>query len=243
MALLVLAGTASASRPASEGELIEFEVAAKDSPEVSQQYPLNLTNARVSTVGPWAIATFNLYLGKGEDDTALGIFRKRESEPWELVRVNSEYCVGPITSALGMPPPVGHDLGLTDCPRPSRQAPTKVLVARGACFPDVFTYRPHSIGISCDRTLSLKGIHWKSYGGRIALGKGTARTQGCTPSCANGPVPLVPVTIRLSKVVTCEGRRLYARMFYRLSGRVPPGFLRHSSLPMLARNEFEEPLC
>jgi hypothetical protein len=127
--------------------------------------------------------------------------------------------------------------------QPAAVQKRRVLVARGACARTVFAYRPHTIGISCDRTFSLRAIHWTSYGGSVALGRGRARTQGCTPACANGRVRMLPVRIRLSKVVTCGGRQFYAHMHYRLRGRLLPGFRRQDTLSMIATNEFGEALC
>lgn len=121
--------------------------------------------------------------------------------------------------------------------------PDRAVVARSACFPVDFVYRPHRFGISCDRTMSIRGIRWRRYGGQVAIGLGVARTQGCEPSCANGEVRWPAVTIRLHKLVRCGGRPVYAQLTYRLHGRIIRGFLRKTTLPMIERDDYGEPAC
>lgn len=123
------------------------------------------------------------------------------------------------------------------------RSPDRALVARSACYPTEFVYRPHAFGISCDRTMSIRGLRWKRYGKPVAVGKGIARTQGCEPSCANGEVRWLRVTVRLHRLVRCGGRPIYARLTYRLHGRIIHGFRRTATSRMIATNEYGEPTC
>lgn len=134
-------------------------------------------------------------------------------------------------------------LGLFSAPSGAETANGKVLVASSACFPVEFVYRPHRFGISCDATLSFRDIHWQTYGGAFAVGHGIARTQGCDPDCAEGEVRLLKVTVKLSKVVSCGGRRIYAHLWFRIHGNLIPGFVRQAQERMIATNEFGEPTC
>ncbi|MBV8064283.1 MAG: hypothetical protein JOY73_02015 [Actinobacteria bacterium] len=74
--------------------------------------------------------------------------------------------------------------------------------------------RPASIIVACaDANFYVDHIRWSSWGAAGAVGKGTAHRNDCTPNCAAGHFHASPVTVRLSKVVTCvKGRREFARI-------------------------------
>lgn len=105
----------------------------------------------------------------------------------------------------------------------------EILLANG-CAHTNLEFRPHAIGISCDRTFKFYGIHWKRWGRPEAIGVGHARLQGCTPACANGEVTRPRAKIRLTHVVAFEGILMYARLTYALIGPLPEGYRGHRGI-------------
>jgi hypothetical protein len=93
--------------------------------------------------------------------------------------------------------------------------------------------RPISLQLTADGTLSVERIQWNSWGGPAATGNGTALFHGCTPNCAAAPTHEAVVSIRLSDVRTCHGKRYYAGVTLRLtSGRLlDQSFLQRSWSP------------
>jgi hypothetical protein len=93
--------------------------------------------------------------------------------------------------------------------------------------------RPKSLSLSADGTLEVSKIHWTSWGGRAAVGRGEAEYHGCTPYCGTAPVHHAPVMIRLSNVRVCSGRAFYTHVRLTLaSGQLlDPVFLRISWTP------------
>lgn len=81
--------------------------------------------------------------------------------------------------------------------------------------------RPSSLQLTGDGTLSVEKVQWTSWGGPTAAGSGSALYHGCTPNCAAAPTHAAVVSIRLSDIRACGGRRYYAGLTLTLpSGRL-----------------------
>jgi uncharacterized protein YceK len=93
--------------------------------------------------------------------------------------------------------------------------------------------RPISLQLTADGTLSVERVQWDSWGGPTARGSGSALFHGCIPNCAAAPTHAAVVSIRLSDVRTCGGKRYYAGVTLRLSsGRLlDQSFLQRSWSP------------
>jgi hypothetical protein len=72
--------------------------------------------------------------------------------------------------------------------------------------------RPDELSLSADGTLEVEGVTWGPWGGARATGSGTAEYHGCSPSCAAARTHHAPVTITLSNVRTCKGRKYYTHV-------------------------------
>ena len=118
----------------------------------------------------------------------------------------------------------------------------KIFVRRGIVSTQ-FAYRPHAIGLSGDGTFYLYNIHWRHWGKKNATGMGRAYTRGCMPACANGRVFTPRAKVRLTRVVKCEGRYIFARLCFSLDGHVPTGYRHHGVYSMRPTNEIGEPAC
>lgn len=103
--------------------------------------------------------------------------------------------------------------------------------------------RPHEILLAEDGTLSLYAIHYETYGGATATATGRGYTRGCTPDCAQGKVRRPRATIRLSQRIQCEGKLIYARLQYSLTGPIPSGFKRRATYDLRPLDEGGKPLC
>jgi hypothetical protein len=100
-------------------------------------------------------------------------------------------------------------------PQPSTPATTTRPAATGA--PAYFqgavgdpAQRPGALELTADGTLSVGHVQWTSWGGPDATGTGNASYHGCTPNCAQAPVHTALVSVHLSRVRTCGGRRYYS---------------------------------
>jgi hypothetical protein len=68
--------------------------------------------------------------------------------------------------------------------------------------------RPASIVVACaDANFYVDHLRWKAWGARVATAAGTAHQNDCKPNCAAGHFRTFPLTVRLSRVVTCVRRR------------------------------------
>ena len=82
--------------------------------------------------------------------------------------------------------------------------------------------RPASVVIACaDGNFYFKGIRWRSWGATGAAGSGTAVLNDCTPYCAAGHFHSYAATIRLSRPLTCKGRREFSAISWRFRGTKP----------------------
>jgi hypothetical protein len=93
--------------------------------------------------------------------------------------------------------------------------------------------RPSSLQLTGDGTLAVEQVQWTSWGGPTATGSGNALYHGCTPNCAAAPTHAAVVSIRLSNIRSCKGRRYYAGLTLTLSsGRLlDEGFVQRSWSP------------
>ena len=81
--------------------------------------------------------------------------------------------------------------------------------------------RPGALELTADGTLSVERVQWSSWGGAQATGTGSALYHGCNPNCAQAPTHTALVSIRLSQIRVCGGRRFYSGVTLRLnSGRL-----------------------
>jgi hypothetical protein len=117
-----------------------------------------------------------------------------------------------------------------DAPAP----PPHVFVTRSLTEGTAF-YRPRRFLLSADGSFGVGAVKWLAYGGAAATATGRAFVDDCDPDCAHGRFMRPRAKLRLSKVVECGGRALYARLSYRLLGPVPAGLPRRGSLSMLPR--------
>jgi hypothetical protein len=74
--------------------------------------------------------------------------------------------------------------------------------------------RPAGITIACgDGNFWINRLTWKTWRGGSAVAIGVGHLSDCNPYCAAGHVHAEKITIRLSRVVTCGGRRpLFSRV-------------------------------
>jgi hypothetical protein len=103
---------------------------------------------------------------------------------------------------------------------PATTTTTVTLPPRPVYFQGVVggvAIRPRTLELTGDGTLSVEQVQWSSWGGPAALGTGNALYHGCTPNCAAAPTHAAVVSVRLSNVRTCRGRRYYAGVSLRLS--------------------------
>ena len=117
------------------------------------------------------------------------------------------------------------------------------ILVRADVVSNGLTYRPHALQLSGDGTFYIYGIRWQGYGGKVASGPGRAYVRGCTPYCAVGKVFHPKATVRLSRVIECEGHRIYAHLRYAVRGRIPSGFRRHGAYSLLPTDEVGKPTC
>lgn len=145
-----------------------------------------------------------------------------------------------ITVPMDQPhPPTSTPPATTTAPPP---APERVLVTR-ALGEDKLYFRPHSFLLSADGTFGVGKVQWKSYGGGAATASGRAFANDCIPNCAAGHFSRPPATLRLSKIVTCQGQPVYSRLHYALTGPLPKGLPRQGGFPMLPAGEDGKPDC
>ena len=69
---------------------------------------------------------------------------------------------------------------------------------------------PRFLSLTADGTLEVSSVHWSRWGGSVALGRGQAEYHGCTPSCAAAKPHYARVTVKLSRIRVCSGRRYYS---------------------------------
>jgi hypothetical protein len=86
-------------------------------------------------------------------------------------------------------------------------------------------YKPKQILIACgDGSETLKDLAWSSWTGSKATGRGTEYRNTCNPSCSAGQFTPYPITITLTKPISCPGQRhnVFSRAVITF-GKVRPG--------------------
>ena len=71
-------------------------------------------------------------------------------------------------------------------------------------------YKPGTIRVGASSAITE--IRWTTYGGQTAVGKGILPSNDCVPSCAEGTIAPIPVTVRLTSRILCRGKLVYGRM-------------------------------
>jgi hypothetical protein len=112
-----------------------------------------------------------------------------------------------------------HRLGITCCllvagllglslfvSRPALAGSPRVLVPD--CAGGQSHYKPVRIIISCgDGGISVRAIHYQTYGGMIARATGTAEQNICQPDCGAGHFRADPAKLELEAIIDCTGLR------------------------------------
>lgn len=209
LACLVLATAAFAYRSPTGDERAAIQAATDRSSDVPEQ-SRPISDVRVDSTGTWAMAT--IY-------PEFGIYRATADASWEVEAVGHGFCIGSYTSDLGMPRSVGRNLGLLPCPKSREHRHERVVLGdrsfaiNGLGWGQV---RPHRISNGGDLSGYISHIEWRSWGGRVAFGRG--RNSIFDPHGGYFPHP-VRILLRASHRSQCYagGPRAYRR----LSVRVP----------------------
>ncbi len=74
--------------------------------------------------------------------------------------------------------------------------------------------RPSEVVFACaDANFYATGLHWTRWRSGEASATGVGHQNDCTPNCAAGHFHTYPLTVRLSRPVTCvKGRREFSRI-------------------------------
>lgn len=76
--------------------------------------------------------------------------------------------------------------------------------------------KPKMLALSADGTLEVNKVHWTTWGGSTATGRGQAEYHGCTPNCGAAPDHRARVSIQLSRIRSCGSRQYYSHVRLRL---------------------------
>lgn len=90
-------------------------------------------------------------------------------------------------------------------------------------------YRPHTLYFGAHER--IRSIHWRSWGGPRARGRGTYPVNDCIPACAFGTITPYPVKLVLKRLHGCKGRQTYLRLIFIFDRRKPPERPRRGSVP------------
>ena len=102
-----------------------------------------------------------------------------------------------LATAGGCPPPL-PSANVQPMKRALAVAATLALalsapaLARSVVFQGAITgahSRPAMLWLSVDGTLEASHMHWRSWGGAVAIGNGRVEWHGCTPNCGDRPGP------------------------------------------------------
>lgn len=118
---------------------------------------------------------------------------------------------------------------------PASAAGQPVYLATNGANPAAAAVAPRAAAISVDSSLSLDQMTWQHWGTRAA-GTGTATINLCDPYCAAGKLAKIPVTVALSDPQQVCGREFFTTMQLTLTGPVPSGLGRSTTVPV-------EPFC
>jgi Transglycosylase SLT domain len=121
---------------------------------------------------------------------------------------------------------------------PGARAAVPVPVARPAtpavqvCGEGASLVRPASMILTCADSGELaRSLHWTSWTAISATATGTVAWRACTADCAlSKRWATTTATVILSRPVREAGQRvLFTRLDLHVTGRTPPGFLRHQA--------------
>jgi hypothetical protein len=135
---------------------------------------------------------------------------------------------GPKTTAPDVPVPI---------PRPHAR-PASPVVARALAagvvgvvdWAGTVGVRPRALETSADG--SVTRLTWLRWGPSGAVGRGELHAATCNPNCAVGPEKVLPATVTLSTVRTCDGRRYFDAAAVHIAadspfeGRQPAAYVR-----------------
>jgi hypothetical protein len=76
--------------------------------------------------------------------------------------------------------------------------------------PGGLEYKPDSLAAGVHA--GPYNIRWKSYGGPTAIGTGIFPSNDCDPSCAEGTITRINITVRLTRRIACRGLLAYSMM-------------------------------
>jgi len=65
------------------------------------------------------------------------------------------------------------------------------------------------------RDLDITELSWKNWGKKVATARGISRILTCKPNCASGGSETTATTVRLSRIRTRGGKRLYTCMSWK----------------------------
>ncbi|MFI4990239.1 MAG: hypothetical protein ACHQHO_04920 [Solirubrobacterales bacterium] len=83
--------------------------------------------------------------------------------------------------------------------------------------------RPKLLTLTCgDGNTVLKGLTWSSFGGAIALGKGTFVTNTCEPNCSEGKNVSYPASVKATGSKKCKRATVYAKLTLTYTGAKKP---------------------
>jgi hypothetical protein len=104
------------------------------------------------------------------------------------------------------------------------------------CFRE--QYKPKQIVLAGgDGATWLANLSWSSWTGSKATGRGKYEINDCTPSCVSGHAHSYPVTIALSKPVSCpkQRHRAFSRVALAFGRTHPKGVGTRLDLPCPGR--------
>jgi hypothetical protein len=83
--------------------------------------------------------------------------------------------------------------------------------------------RPAEVVFACgDGNFYATGLSWRHWGESDAEAVGVAHQNDCTPYCAAGHFHTYPLSVRLSRPVSCvKGRREFSRWSWRFTKTKP----------------------
>jgi hypothetical protein len=117
---------------------------------------------------------------------------------------------------------------------PASAADRHIYLAANGATARSAAVEPREAPISGDSTLFLHDMAWTQWTDR-ATGTGTAELNLCDPSCAAGTMVKVPVTVTLTHPEQVCGRDFFTNLQVTLSGAVPEGLTRSTSVPIAPR--------
>jgi hypothetical protein len=95
---------------------------------------------------------------------------------------------------------------------PIESAGSSVYVA-AECGYDHLRKRPTKIDPGCTGgSPKLSGLRWRAWGRSTAKAKGTNNERICQPDCVNGFYRKRRVKVKLYRITTCGGHRIYSRL-------------------------------